>query len=147
LYERLGGIYAIAAVVNDFSDNILKNIQIGTNSKNPQLRKWSREQAKTRLPGLKWLRTLWVASIAGGPYKYWGTKPGNCPFGVEKAHARFHITSEEFDAVAAELVKSLRKYKVPQKEQQEVLAAFGAHKPEVVDRATKCAARPKQIHA
>ena len=65
LYERLGGIFAIAAVVDNFSDRLLKNPKIV--EANPELHEWHTETYATRLPGLKWLRTLWLASLAGGP--------------------------------------------------------------------------------
>ena len=40
LYERLGGVFAIAAVVDHFSDAVVKNTIVGEKSKNPQLREW-----------------------------------------------------------------------------------------------------------
>ena len=40
LYERLGGVFAIAAVVDHFSDAVVKNPIVGQKSKNPQLREW-----------------------------------------------------------------------------------------------------------
>lgn len=130
LYQRLGGIYPIAAVINDFSDALLINPTVGQNSLNPQLRAWSRDQLD-RLPGLKWMRTLWVANITGGPYQFVATVPGKCTLSLENAHAKFKISPEEFDAVAAELKTSLQKFKVPEQEMQEVLQAFAAHKNEV----------------
>jgi hemoglobin len=66
LYERLGGIYAIALVVNRFSDNIVNDPIAGKNSKNPALRDWTNNKLEDRLPGLKFMRTLWVAAVAGG---------------------------------------------------------------------------------
>src|SRR4249919_3910395 len=38
LYERLGGVFAIAAVVDHFSDAVVKNPIVGQQSKNPQLK-------------------------------------------------------------------------------------------------------------
>ena len=64
LYERLGGIFAIAAVVDRFSDAIITNPKL---NENPALKAWNETEAETRLPGLKFMRTLWVASLAGGP--------------------------------------------------------------------------------
>ena len=58
LYERLGGYFAIAAVVNRFSDEIIKNPKL---NENPALKEWNETQAESRLPGLKFGRTLWVA--------------------------------------------------------------------------------------
>lgn len=130
LYDRLGGIFPIAAVVNYFSDSLIDNPVVGRNSKNPALRDWHTNKLD-RLPGLKWMRTLWLASLAGGPYKYVPTAPGKCPFSLENAHSKLHISPEEFDAVAGELVKALDHFKVPPQEKGEVLAAFAAHKGEV----------------
>jgi hemoglobin len=61
LYERIGGAYAIAAVVDRFSDQLLKNPKIV--NANPELKEWHTEKYKTRLPGLKFNRTLWVCSV------------------------------------------------------------------------------------
>ena len=40
LYERLGGVFAIAAVVDHFSDAVVKNPLVGKTSKNPSLSEW-----------------------------------------------------------------------------------------------------------
>lgn len=130
LYDRLGGIFAIAAVVDYFSDEVVKDPVAGAQSKNPALREWHTKNLD-RLPGLKWMRTLWVASVSGGPYQYTPTKPGSTNLGLEEAHRNLKISSEEFDAVAAVLARSLDHFKVPEKEKSEVLAAFAAHKNEV----------------
>ena len=140
LYERIGGVFAIAAVVDHFSDAIVKNPIVGQDSANPQLRQWHTEQLD-RLPGLKFMRTLWVCNVAGGPFEYVGTHPGSTPIGLEEAHRRFEITSTEFDEVAAELGRSLDAAGVPAAEKGEVLAAFAAHKGEVTEGATAAAAR------
>ena len=126
----LGGIFAIAAAVDHFSDAVVKNPVAGQNSKNPQLREWHTKNLE-RLPGLKWMRTLWVAQASGGPYQYKATKPGKTQLSLEEAHRNLKITPAEFDAVAGELVKSLDFAKVPKREKDEVLAAFAAHKDEV----------------
>jgi hemoglobin len=130
LYERLGGVFAIAAVVNHFSDAIVKNPIVGQKSKNPQLRKWHTRNLG-RLPGLKFTRTLWVCDVSGGPLKFEATKPGATPLGLEEAHRDLKISPAEFDEVAAELGRTLDHFKVPKKEKGEVLAAFAAHKKEV----------------
>ena len=131
LYDRLGGIYSIAAVVDHFSDALLKNPMVGVDSPNEYLREWSRNKQQSRLSGLKWMRTLWLASLSGGPYQYVATKPGRCPFSLENAHSNLKISPEEFDAVAMELSNSLDHFQVPAREKSEVLAAFAAHKSEV----------------
>ena len=130
LYERLGGIFAIAAVVDHFSDAVVKNPVVGKDSKNPALRNWHRNNLG-RLPGLKFMRTLWVAEVSGGPYKFTPPKPGQTPLGLENAHRDLKISPAEFDEVAAELGRSLEFAKVPAREKGEVLAAFAAHKNEV----------------
>ena len=130
LYERLGGVFAIAAVVDHFSDAVVQNPIVGKTSKNPALREWHTKNLG-RLPGLKFMRTLWVCEITGGPFKYSATKPGKTHFGLEAAHRDLKISPEEFDEVAAELGRSLDFAKVPAREKGEVLAAFAAHKKEV----------------
>ena len=122
LYERLGGVYAIAAVVDHFSDQLLQNPKIVT--ANPHLQAWHTEAYKQRLPGLKFHRTLWVCAVAGGPYEYTAKS-------LHDAHVDLHITPAVFDEVAAELASALDDFHVPEREKQEVLAAFNAHKPAV----------------
>lgn len=144
LYERLGGIYAIAAVVDKFSDNLLKNPVVGVGSKNPALADWSQNKAQTRLPGLKFMRTLWMADVTGGPFKFHrSSKLSKCPFGskecfgghlsLHKHHCPFKITPNEFDEVANELNNTLLSFNVPDQERKEVLAAFASHKPEITN--------------
>lgn len=132
LYDRLGGVFAIAAVIDHFSDAIVKNPIVGQGSKNPTLREWHTKQLG-RLPGLKFMRTLWVCNVAGGPFEYAATKPGKTVVGLEEAHRELRITPAEFDEVAAELARTLDFFKVPEREQGEVLAAFAAHKGEVTE--------------
>ncbi len=130
LYERLGGVFAIAAVVDHFSDAVVKNPIVGQESKNPQLREWHTKNLG-RLPGLKFMRTLWVCNVSGGPFEYTATKPGKTTLGLEEAHRDLKISPEEFDEVAAELGRTLAHFKVPEPETKEVLGAFAAHKDEV----------------
>ena len=130
LYERLGGVFAIAAVIDNFSDAVVQNPVAGKTSKNPALREWH-TQNLGRLPGLKFMRTLWVCAVAGGPFEYSATKPGETHLGLEEAHRKLKISPEEFDAVAGELARTLDFFKVPEREKGEVLGAFAAHKDEV----------------
>src|SRR5688572_10332229 len=130
LYERLGGVFAMAAVVDHFSDAVVQNPIVGKTSKNPALREWHTKNLG-RLPGLKFMRTLWVSEITGGPFKFSATKPGSTHLGLEEAHRDLKISPAEFDEVAAELGRSLDFAKVPAREKGEVLAAFAAHKNEV----------------
>ena len=130
LYERLGGVFAIAAVIDHFSDAIVKNPIVGQKSKNPQLREWHTKNLQ-RLAGLKFMRTLWVCNVSGGPFQFTATRPGATPLGLEEAHRNLKISPAEFDEVAAELGRTLDFAKVPKREKAEVLAAFAAHKDEV----------------
>ena len=132
LYERLGGVFAIAAVVDHFSDALVKNPVVGQGSKNEELSDWHTNHLD-RLPGLNFMRTLWVCNVAGGPFTFEATKPGSTPLGLEEAHREFQITPDEFDEVAAELARTLDAFSVPEQEKEEVLGAFAAHKEEVTE--------------
>lgn len=122
LYERLGGIFAIAAVVDRFSDAIIANPRL---NQNPALVAWNRDEAPTRLAGLKWLRTLWIAALAGGPFEYTGQP-------LNQAHPRFNLTEEEFNEVGREIVRALQFYNVPEREQQELVRAYNSSMSDVV---------------
>lgn len=122
LYERIGGVYAIAAVIDRFSDQLLKNPKIV--NANSQLKEWHTEKYKERLPGLKFNRTLWVCAISGGPYEYTAKN-------LHDAHSGLQISPEVFDEVSAELAGTLDYFKVPEHEKQEVLNAFNAQKSNV----------------
>jgi hemoglobin len=131
LYDRLGGVFAIAAVVDHFSDAVVENPVVGQKSENPQLQEW-RTKNLERLPGLKFMRTLWVCDVSGGPFQFTATKPGGkTPLGLEEAHRNLWISPAEFDEVRAELGRMLDFTKVPTQEKGEVLAAFAARKDEV----------------
>jgi hemoglobin len=130
LYDRLGGVFTIAAVVDHFSDAVVKNPIVGQKSKNPRLREWHTKNLE-RLPGLKFMRTLWVCDVSGGPLQFTATRPGKTQLGLEEAHRNLQISPAEFDEVAAELGRTLDHFKVPKPEKTEVLAAFAAHKDEV----------------
>jgi len=132
LYDRLGGAFAIAAVIDHFSDALIQNPIVGQHSENPALREWSNNSLQ-RLPGLKFMRSLWVCEVAGGPQHYAGTKPGQTSLGLEEAHRQLKISPAEFDEVAAELARTLDHFEVPEQEKEEVLVAFAAHKGEVTE--------------
>jgi hemoglobin len=105
---------------------------VGQKSENPQLREWHTKSLE-RLPGLKFMRTLWVCEVAGGDFHFTATRPGATPLGLEEAHRSLKISPAQFDEVAAELGRTLDAFKIPAKEKQEVLAAFAAHKGEVTE--------------
>ena len=132
LYDRLGGAFAIAAVVDQFSNALVKNPVVGQGSANPALNEWHTNDLD-RLPGLKFMRTLWVCNVAGGQFEFTATRPGRTVLGLEEAHRDLHISPEQFDEVAAELGRTLDAFKIPEREKREVLAAFAAHKGEVTE--------------
>jgi hemoglobin len=103
LYERLGGVNAIAMVVDRFSDAIVENPRL---QENPALREWNESG---QLAGLKFMRTLWLCQTAGGPFQYTGKELG-------AAHKDLHITSDEFDEVGAEIARALDHFNVPEGE-------------------------------
>ena len=120
LYDRLGGINAIAMVVDRFSDAIVRNPKLLVN---PKLKRWNETG---QLPALKFMRTLWIAETTGGPFKYTGKPLGD-------AHRELHLTSGEFDEVGAEIANALDHFHVPEREKGEVLAAIVARKAEVIN--------------
>jgi hemoglobin len=119
LYDRIGGVNAISMVVERFSDEVVKNPKL---NENPALREWNESG---QLPGLKFMRTLWLCEQAGGPFQYTGKDMG-------EAHKNLHLTSDEFDEVGAEIARALDHFGVPEREKDEVLAAIVARKDEVV---------------
>ena len=135
LYDRLGGAYAIAAVVDRFSDQLLKNPTILDSS--PELKAWHTDKYKTRLAGLKFNRTLWMCAVSGGPYQYTAKN-------LHDAHFDLHISPEVFDEVSRELANALDFFGVPEREKQETLTAFNAQKPDVTAGSLAGAARRSQ---
>jgi hemoglobin len=102
LHERLGGVNAIAVVVDHFSDEIVKNQKV---SVNPALKPGN---AMGQLPGLQFMRALWRCETAGRPFEYAGTKPGD-------AHQNLYI-SADVDEVGAEIASALDHFRVPGRE-------------------------------
>jgi hemoglobin len=111
---------------------------VGQQSKNPALREWHTKDLG-RLPGLKFMLTLWVCNISGGPFEYAATRPGSTLLGLEEAHRELQISPDEFDEVAAELGRTLDFFNVPLREKDEMLGAFSAHKTEVTEGYTAAA--------
>jgi hemoglobin len=122
LYERLGGAFAIAAVVDRFSDEIIKNPKL---NENPALKTWNETEAATRLPGLKFMRTVWIIAQAGGPIQYTGLP-------LDEAHRDLNLTADEFAEVGNEILLALRHFNVPEREQLELVEAYNASMDDVV---------------
>ncbi len=119
LYERLGGKKAIEMVVSDFIDTVGGDKRI----QNPRV---ADRLAAIDINQLKSLVVDQVCMAAGGPCTYTGRT-------MKEAHTNLGITTAEFNYVVDDLVKTLDKYKVPQKEQQELLALLGPMKPDIVE--------------
>src|SRR5690242_21450687 len=102
LYNRLGGVFAIAAVVDQFSDAIVQNPIVGQQSQNPQLREWHTNNLG-RLPGLKFMRTLWVCDVSGGPFQYSATRLGHDALAPGDTSRNMTISPRGFDGGGAEL--------------------------------------------
>lgn len=119
LYQRLGGAYAIATVVDTFIEKLLVN---DTLNANPAIR-----EARARVPkaGLKFHVTALVCQVTGGPQTYTGRT-------MKDAHRSLHITEREWDAMVHDFVDVLNQYKVPQAEQSELLAIVGSTKGDIV---------------
>jgi hemoglobin len=125
LFDRLGGFFGIAGVVNNFSDAILVNPVL---NQNPALAAWNQNEAPTRLPGLKFLRTMWIAAMVGGPIKYTGQP-------LEMAHDRFNMTPTEFAEVGKEIVKALQGAGVAQADIDQAVCIYQTSMDEVVSSA------------
>jgi hemoglobin len=113
LYERLGGKDAITAVVDDFVGNVAADKRINGFF------------AKADVPRLKRNLVDQICQATGGPCTYTGKD-------MKTAHKGMGITDADFNALVEDLKKSLDKFKVPAKEQVELLGALGSLKPQIV---------------
>jgi hemoglobin len=115
LYQRLGGYPAIKAVVDDFVGNVAADKRI------------NRFFARTDIPRLKQNLVDQICSGTGGPCIYTGRD-------MKSAHAGMGVNSNHFNALVQDLQKTLKKFKVPKKEQGELLAVLGPMKTDIVTR-------------
>jgi hemoglobin len=115
LYDRLGGKTAIIAVVDDFVGNVAKDKRINAYF------------AHADIPHLKMELVDQICSATGGPCVYTGKD-------MKSAHAGMGIRSKDFNALVADLGKTLKKFKVPKKEQGELVAILGPTKKDIVER-------------
>ncbi len=119
LYERLGGVYSIATVVDDFIDRIMTDPRLNAN---PRV-----NEAHHRVPpaGFKYLATEMICWAAGGPQKYTGKS-------MAEAHRNMMITGPEWDAFMHDLQQSLDLFKVPAEEQAELMAIVNSTRGDIV---------------
>jgi hemoglobin len=114
LYERLGGLDAITAVVENFRDRVAADDRI------------NQKFAKTDLGRLRKMLIDQVCEATGGPCQYTGRD-------MKEAHKGMGVTSGEFDALVDDLVSTLDHFKVGKAEQNQLLAVLGPLKPEIVE--------------
>jgi len=109
LYERLGGVYNIATVVDDFIDRVMADPRLNAN---PAV-----DEAHHKVPpaGVKYLATEMVCWASGGPQRYTGRS-------MADSHEHLNITPQEWDAFMDDLQQTLDKFKVPPSEQAELRA-------------------------
>lgn len=116
LYKRLGGYDALAAVTDDF---------IGRLAADKQLGKFFVGHSKDSLGHIRQLIVDQLCNATGGPCVYIGRS-------MKVAHEGLGITDADWDASVKHLVATLDKFKVPQKEKDEVLAAVSGMKADIV---------------
>jgi hemoglobin len=119
LYDRLGGAYAIATVVDAFIEKLLVNDTLNANA--------AINEARARVPkaGLKFHVTALVCQVTGGPQTYTGRS-------MKEAHRHLNITEREWDAMVQDFVAVLDQFRVPKAEQAELLAIVGTTKGDIV---------------
>jgi hemoglobin len=123
LYDRLGGVHPIAAVVDDFVNRLLTDTAIV----GPLLQhvKVDPEQMKMRVPGLKYLVTEQICQVTGGPQKYSGGK-------MRDVHQGMMIDDSQWQAMAVDLKASFDKFSVPDSMQKELFTLLGTTKKDIV---------------
>jgi hemoglobin len=119
LYERLGGLYPIASVVDVFIDLLLHNDVL---NENPAIRK-ARDEVPA--PGLKYHVTAMVCQATGGPCEYTGRS-------MKAAHAHLNIGEREWKAMLSDLRRTLNDFQVPEQEQEELVAIVQSTKDDIV---------------
>jgi hemoglobin len=124
LYDRLGGVYSIATVVDDFIDRVMTDPRLNAN---PFV-----NEAHHRVPpaGFKYLVTEMVCWATGGPQKYTGRS-------MAESHSHLKITSEEWQAFLDDFQQTLDKFAVPAIEQGELKAIVDSTRGDIVVDAAK----------
>ena len=119
LYERLGGVYAIAAVVDDFVDRIMGDPRLNANPK------VNEAHHKVAPAGFKYLVTEQVCEATGGAQRYTGRS-------MFDSHAHLEITEQQWQAFLDDFKQTLDKFMVPQSEQAELFAIVESTKKDIV---------------
>src|SRR5436853_695981 len=114
LFDRLGGMDAITAVVQAFRDRVAKDDRINL------------KFARTDLARLTKMLLDQVCEATGGPCQYRGRS-------MKEAHAGMKVTHGEFSALVDDLVATLKQFNVPGREQDELSGILGPRKSEIVE--------------
>ncbi|MDF1544080.1 MAG: group 1 truncated hemoglobin [bacterium] len=119
LYERLGGVYSIATVVDELIERLEVNDVLNAN---PAI-----DKARTAVPkaGIKFRLTAMICQATGGPEVYHGRS-------MKDSHARLNISNAEWDEMERVFGQLLNDFKVPEKEQRELFALIGPTKADIV---------------
>jgi hemoglobin len=127
LYDRLGGVYNIATVVDDLIDRVMVDPRLNAN---PRV-----DEAHHRVSaaGFKFLATEMVCWAAGGPQQYSGRSMGD-------SHRHLMINDLEWEAFMDDFQQTLDKFAVPQPEQDELKAIVESTKESIVVRPFQAAA-------
>ena len=126
LYERLGGAYSIAVVVDDFIDRIMGDSHLNAN---PRV-----DEAHHRVSpqGFKYYVTEQVCWAAGGPQTYSGRS-------MADLHRDLLISNSEWDAFMDDFDQTLTKFDVPERERGELVAIIESTKSDIVTSAAPAA--------
>ena len=119
LYERLGGVYSIATVVDDFINRIMVDPRLNGN---PRV---NEAHHRVSPPGFKYLVTEMVCEATGGPQKYTGRS-------MRDSHQHLLITAAEWEAFLDDFQQTLDKFGVPQAEQEELKAIVDSTREDIV---------------
>lgn len=133
LYERLGGEPAVKAVVDDFVGRTAANPKVNFTRKGTPVEWKATPEAVAKL---KERLVELVGAVTGGPQKYTGKS-------MKDAHKGMKITKEEFGAIAGDLKATLDKFKVPAKEQEELMKIVGSTAGDIIEAAPKVSDAPK----
>lgn len=114
LYERLGGLDAITAVVDSFAARCAADDRI-----NPKF-------ARTDIPRLKKMLVDQICEATGGPCTYTGRS-------MRETHDGMAVTAGEFDALVEDLSATLVEFDVPVAEQAELLGLLGPLRGDIVE--------------
>jgi hemoglobin len=119
LFDRLGGTYVLAAVVDDFVEGLYADPVVNARAAVKQALK------RARKAGVKFQTTSLLCQETGGPCKYDGRA-------LRQAHSELGLTAREWDAAAAGFKRALARAKVPAAERQELMNLLGTTKGDIV---------------